>query len=152
MDKQRTQETADDRRSKWESRNFQRRWLESIVLSGSDNVLMMINIPVLGVGLDVRAMIADVSESIREHSGTDRTFGWDNIHSSKPRRITWAEKTDGQPVRPVMIHESNLPNRTWYVGPEGLMGWDKAVSGWRYLTEDEVAATDLLNGPSVVVA
>ena len=121
-----------------QSRNYQRRWLDTLVMDGGDGVVRRSNLPLLGVFLDAPAMVADVATLYKE---------------ALERNPDWGEQSKFG-LRPVAIDESGTPMRTWNIGPEGLMIWDTpvvsgegAVSGrWRYMTEEEIEATNLLHG------
>ena len=122
----------------YQSRLYQRRWLTSMVLDGGDGVVHRSNLPILGVFLDARSMVADVATLYRE---------------ALERNPDWGEQSRFG-LRPVAVDESGNPQRTWNIGPEGLMAWDTpvvsdegAVSGrWRYMTEQEIADSNLLHG------
>ena len=57
-------------------------------------------------------MVADISSNLRERLTERETLFSDDVEQA------------------VMVHESNTPNRTWYIGVDGLVRWDKKTKGW----------------------
>ena len=113
----------------YQNRHYQRRWLSfQYGALPTDSVCLNINIPILGVYLDVVSMVKDVSEQIAHRLETSKE--WRDISQNGNK--------------PVMIHESNFPNRTWFVGRDGLMK-NECGDKWEYMTEEEIADTNLLD-------
>lgn len=79
--------------------------------AGNETLFCWINIGIQGKAIDVDDMVADISASLRA-------------------RLTEQGVLFSADTRPVMVHESNPPNRTWYIGVDGLVFWDKEKKGW----------------------
>lgn len=81
------------------------------IFAGEGPLFCWINIGIQGKAIDVDEMVKDISSNLRE-------------------RLTERETLFGDGEQAVMVHESNVPNRTWYIGVDGLVRWDKKKKGW----------------------
>ena len=117
---------------------YQRTWLKLVLPSGP-RLMMRINLPLLGVFLNAPAMVADIA-------GADTP--------TRRRLPGLANRSRPQGGRPGggAVDESNLPYRTWHIGPDGLIGWDKHRGCWRSLTDQEIGDSNLLHGYTEMAA
>ena len=81
------------------------------LFEGNEALYCWINIGIQGKAIDEADMVADISASLRD-------------------RLTEQGTLFADDERPVMVHESNLPNRIWYIGVDGLVRWDEDNKRW----------------------
>ena len=83
-----------------QSRHYQRRWLLKVVTGlRTDPTVMRINLPLLGVSLDAKAMVADVAANYPgSHLGETRLGRAGQVRSS-----SLSLSTKRQPAIPVLV-------------------------------------------------